>query len=244
MRHNVAGYDSYFTVGGGATAAGRPLAGLAGFAQGQGAAIGGTVKSNSAATFNIPAGPANVLSITVHGDVLPDIPLTAGAAVPIDTLLADINAGLATIYAGLATPPVPPLLHVSREGDRVVIATANRGQADTRLLIGGGAAAAFNFRRLDGAAQGAGVDGLGRNEPAFVQSEVGPFTVEEGANFAFVLNNGAAGIALADLVVSCTTAALGNLQQVTAENCAMRSTPQRQRRCRQARWSPRSRTAA
>ena len=90
----------------------------------------------------------------------------------------------------------------------MVIATANRGQADTRLLIGGGAAAAFNFRRLDGAAQGAGVDGLGRNEPAFVQSEVGPFTVEEGANFAFVLNNGAAGIALAHLVVSCTTAAL------------------------------------
>ena len=104
VRHNVAGYDSDSTVGGGATAAGRPLAGLAGFAQGQGAAIGGTVKSNSAATFNIPAGPANVLSITVHGDVLPDIPLTAGAAVPIDTLLADINAGLATIYAGLGHP--------------------------------------------------------------------------------------------------------------------------------------------
>jgi phage tail sheath protein FI len=211
VRHNVAGYESYFTVGGGATAAGRPLAGMAGFAQGQGSAIGATLKSNAAATFNIPAGPANVLSITVHGDVLPDITLTAGAAVPIDTLLADINAGL-------AAPAMRGLARARREGDRVAISTTNRGQSDSRLLIGGGAAAAFNFRRLDGTVQGAGVDGMGRNEPAFVQSDAGPFTVEEGANFSVVLNNGAAGVDLAPLVINFTTgAAFPNLQQVTAE---------------------------
>jgi len=211
VRHNVAGYESYFTVGGGATGAGRPLAGMAGFAQGQGDAIGGTVRSNAAATFNIPVGPANVLGITVHGDVLPDITLTAGAAVPIDTLLAEISAAV-------AAPAMRGLLRASRDGDRIVIATANRGQADSRILVAGGAAAAFNFRRLDGAVQGAGVDGMGRNEPAFVQSDAGPFTIEEGANFSFVVNNGAAGALLAPLVINFATgSAFPNLQQVTAE---------------------------
>lgn len=211
VRHNVAGYESYFTVGGGATGAGRPLAGMAGFAQGQGAAIGGSVRSNAAATFNIPAGPANVLSLTVRGDVLPDITLTAGATVPIDTLMADINAGL-------AVAAMRGLVRARHDGDRIVLSTTNLGAVDSRLLVGGGAAAAFNFRRLDGTVQGAGVDGLGRNEPAFVQSEVGPYTIEEGANLSFVLNNGVAGADLAPLVVSFTTgAAFPNLQQVTAE---------------------------
>lgn len=211
VRHNVSSYEHYFTVGGGATGAGRPLAGMAGFAQGQGPAIGGTLRSNAAATFNIPAGPANVLSLTVHGDVLPDITLTSGATVAIDTLLADINAGL-------AAATMRGLVRARRDGDRIVLSTTNRGAADARLLVGGGAAAAFNFRRLDGTAQGAGVDGMGRNEPAFVQSDVGPYTIEEGANFSFVLNNGVAGADLAPLVINFTTgAAFPNLQQVSAE---------------------------
>lgn len=210
VRHNVAGYENYFTVGGGATGAGRPLAGMAGFAQGQGDAIGGTVRSNAAATFNIPAGPANVLSITVRGDTLPDIPLTSGAAVPIDTLVSELQAA----FAGAA---VRGLLRVRRDGDRIVISSSNRGAADSRILVAGGAAAAFNFRRLDGAVQGAGVDGMGRNEPAFVQSDVGPFTIEEGANLSIAVNNGVAGAMLAPIVVNFTTgAAFPNLQQVSA----------------------------
>lgn len=212
VRHNVAGYESYFTVGGGATAAGRPLAGMAGFAQGQGDAIGGSVRSNAAATFNIPVAPANVLSITVHADVLPDITLTSGATVPIDTLMAEIQAGL-------AAPAMRGLVRARRDGDRILLSATNRGQSDSRLLVGGGAAAAFNFRRLDGTAQGGtGVDGMGRNEPAFVQSDAGPFTVEEGANFSFLVNNGAAGALLAPIVVNFTTGmAFPNLQQVSAQ---------------------------
>lgn len=211
VRHNVASFESYFSVGGGATGAGRPLLGMAGFAQGQGAAIGATVKSAVATTFAIPAGPANVLSFSVRGDVLPDIVLTAGAAVPIDTVLADINAALATAAMG-------GLLRARREADRLVISTTNRGATDTRLVVAGGSAAALNFRRLDGSVMGAGVDGLGRSEPAFVQNEPGPYTVEEGANFSLTVNNGAAGADLAPLVINFTTgAAFPNLQLVSAE---------------------------
>lgn len=211
VRHNVAGYESYYTIAGGATAAGRPLAGLNGFAQGQGAALGGTVRSNAAATFNIPAAPGNVLAFTVRGDVLPDVALTSGAAVAIDTVLAELQAAF-------AAPAMRGLLRARRDGDRLVVSTANLGQADSRLLVAGAAAAAFNFRRLDGTALGAGVDGFGRNEPAFVQSDTGPFTLEEGANLSFLVNNGAAGALLPAIVVNFATgASFPNLQQVTPE---------------------------
>jgi hypothetical protein len=33
VNHNTAGYDSYFVIGGGAVAAGRPLLGMTGFHQ-------------------------------------------------------------------------------------------------------------------------------------------------------------------------------------------------------------------
>lgn len=211
VRHNVAGYDSYFTIGGGATGAGRPLLGMAGFQQGAGAAMGATLKTASAATFNIPGVPANVLQISVHGDVLPDIVLTAGAAVPIDTLLADINAAL-------ATPAMGGLLRATREGSRLVVSSSNLGASDSRLLIAGGAAAALALTQLDGSAQPvAGVDGFGRSEPAFVQSDVGPFTLEEGANLSLTMNNGVAGADSAAIVVNFITgAAFPNLQQATA----------------------------
>ncbi|MDX2298422.1 MAG: phage tail sheath subtilisin-like domain-containing protein [Xanthomonadaceae bacterium] len=210
VRHNVAGYESYFTIGGGATGAGRPLVGLAGFQQGAGTAIGATLKTASAATFNLTA-PNNVLSISVHGNVLPNIVLTAGAAVPIDTVLADLNAAF-------AAPATAGLLRARKEGSRLVISTTNLGTADSRMLIAGTAAAVLNLTQFDGSAQpGAGVDGLGRSEPAFVQSDVGPFTLEEGANLSFTVNNGVAGADLAPLVVNFTTGAtFPNLQQVSA----------------------------
>ncbi|MGH7620094.1 MAG: phage tail sheath family protein [Gemmatimonadaceae bacterium] len=211
VKHNVAGYENTFTIGGGSTAAGRPLAGLAGFQSGQGDAIGGTLKASPAQTFTIPAGPNNVLTLTVHGDVLPNVVLTSGAAVTIDQVMRDINTAF-------ANPAMGGLVTARREGDRVVVATSNRGAADSHLLIAGGAAAALDFRELDGTAQPAGgVDGMGRSEPGFVQSDVEPFSIEDGSNFSIVVNNGAAGADLAPIVVNFTTgAAFPNLQQISA----------------------------
>lgn len=215
VRSNVAAFDRYFTIGGGATAAARPLNGLAGFAQGQGEALGATLRSAPvpAGTYAIPAAPNNVLSITVHGDVLPDVTLSnPGAASPIDTVLADLNAAF-------ASAPFGGLLRARRDGDRLLISTTNTGSANTRMIIAGGAAGAFTFTQLNGTAQpAAGVDGFGRNEAAFVLSNEGPFTVEENANLSFVANNGAAGAALAAIVINFTTgAAFPNLQEITPE---------------------------
>jgi phage tail sheath protein FI len=211
VRHNVAGYDNFFIIGGTATAAGQPLAGLAGFAQGQGAAIGATLRSAAAPTFNIPAGPNN-LTFAVHGAPAVPITLTSGAAVPIDTLMADINNAFASAaFGGLMT--------ARREVDRIVFATTNRGAADSHLLIAGAAAAAaLTLAQADGTAQPAGgVDGLGRSEPAFVQSDIEPFTIEEGSNLSFIVNNGPAGADSAPIVVNFATGnAFPNLQQVTA----------------------------
>ena len=212
VRHNVAGYDSSFVIGGTSTAVGKELAGLAGLAQGQGAAIGATLRTAAAATFNIPAGPGN-LSFAVHGDPAVPVTVTSGAAVTIDTLLTDLNTAF-------ATAPLGGLLTARRDGNRIVIATTNRGSADSHLLVAGAAApaGALGLVQADGTPQpAAGIDGLGRSEPAFVQSDVEPFTVEEGANLSFTVNNGAAGAASADIVVSFTTgAAFLNLQHVTA----------------------------
>jgi phage tail sheath protein FI len=212
VRHNVAGHDTFFTIGGGATAAGRPLAGLATFARGQGAAIGATLYSAAAATFNIPAGPGN-LTVAVHGDPAVAINLTSGGAVPIDTLAGE----LATAFA---QPPLRGLVAVRRDGNRLIISTINRGAANNQLVVAGAAAGAgaLNLTQADGTAPpGAGVDGLGRSEPAFVQSGEEPFTVEEGANFAFVVNNAAGGADSADITVNLTTSnTLPNLQQITA----------------------------
>jgi phage tail sheath protein FI len=210
VRQNVAGYDASFSIGGGATAVGRPLDGLAGFAQGAGPAIGATLRSAVGTTFAI-TGATNTLTFTVHGDVLPNVTLTTGAAVPIDTVLADIN----TAFAGAA---MGGLLRARRMGNRIVVSTTNVGGADNRLIVAGTAAATMDFRELDGTVPpGAGIDGSGRSEPAFVQTEAGPFTIEEGANLSFTVNNGVAGAPLAPLVLSFTTgASFPNLQQVSA----------------------------
>lgn len=215
VRSNVAAFDSYFTLGGGATAVGRPLAGLAGFAQGQGAALGATLRTAvvAAGTYNIPAAPNNVLTFSVNGDALPNVTLSnAGAASPIDTVLADLNAAFATTsFAGL--------LRARRDGDRLLISTTNRGNANSQLLAAGAAAAAFTFTQLDGSAQpGAGVAGAGRNEAAVVVSNEGPFTLEENSNLSFIVNNGVAGANVAPIVVNFATgAAFPNLQQITPE---------------------------
>lgn len=211
VRHNVAGYEHYFTIGGGAVAGGRPLAGLGGPRQGEGAAAGATLRSTSAPTFNIPAAPGNILSITVHGNVLPDINLTTGATVAVETLLADLNAAFAAPSSG-------GLLRARQEGNRLVVSTTNQGATNSALLIGGAANAVLGFLQWDGSAQpGAGSVGFGRAEPAFVQSDVGPFTLEQGANLSFTVNNGVAGADLAPVVVNFVAgAAFPNLQQVTA----------------------------
>lgn len=213
VRHGAAGYDHYLNIGGLATAAGRPLAGLAGFKQGEAAALGATLKSAVAPTFNIPAAPDNVLAVTVNGSALPDIDLSVGPAVPIDTVLAEINAAA----AGAAG-----LLKARREGDRIVVSATNRGAANSTLRIAGTANGVLNFRQLPGTAQPAGgTVGFGRSEPAFVQSGVGPFTLEENANLTFKVNNGALGANPLEIAVSLVVDAnITNLQNVTAQQLA------------------------
>lgn len=209
VRHNVAGYDSFFSIGGTATNAAAALEGLAVFAQGEGAAIGATLRTASAATFNIAAGPNN-LTFAIHGAAALPITVTSGASVAIGDLLNSINIAF-------ALPALGGLMSARKEGNRIVFSTTNRGSANSNLLIAGPAAAALTLTQANGTAQPVGgVDGQGRSEPAFVQSDVGPFTVEEGANLKFIVNNDPAGADSADIVVNFTTAAFPNLQQVTA----------------------------
>lgn len=212
LRANDAGYDAYFILSGTATGAG-PLAGMAGFAQGAGPALGATLRSVAAVTFDTSAN--NTLNIRVHGDPLPAINLTANAATPIDTIIGELNAAFAAAK-GLA--------RARRDGDRIVIETVNRGSSNAELRVTGSAAGALSLRPLNRTAAYADDDvvpGFGRNEPAFVQSDVGPFTVEEGANFSIVTNNGVLGVDAAALLITFTTGAdFRNLQQVTAEDLA------------------------
>jgi phage tail sheath protein FI len=215
LRSNVSGFDAYFTLSGNSTGAG-PLAGMAGFAQGVGAALGGTLKSAAATTFNTTGNTD--LDVTVNGGALPTINLTGNAALPIDTVISELNAAFATSANGL--------VRARREGDRVVIETVNRGAADSELRVDGDAATALTLRPLNRVAAYAANDpvpGLGRSEPAFLQSDVGPFTVSEGSNFSIVTNNGALGADTTALVVDFVTgAAFPNLQQVTADQLAAR----------------------
>jgi len=216
VRANAAGYDQYFILSGTATGGGRPLSGMAGFAQGRGAALGATVKSAVGTTFNTGGGN-NVLQVSVGGDALPPINLTANAAAPIDTLVGEIDTAFRANANGL--------LAVRREGDRIVISTTNLGNANNTLAVSGTGAAALNFRQLDGTAiPGGGIPGFGRSEPAFIQSDEGDdgkFTIEEGANFALTVNNGALGADSPAITINFATGAdFPNLQQVTAAQLA------------------------
>ncbi len=220
IRANVAGYEDFFVLSGNATGVGAPLAGMAGFAQGQGAAIGGAVASNAATTFNTVGN--NVLTISVNGNPLPAINVTANAAAGIEQIVSDIGAAFATNANGL--------LRVRRAGDRIVISSANRGTAQSGIVVDGTAAAigVLGFRPLDrGLAYNPGdtVSGQGASDPAFVQSAFEPFVVEQNANLQILVNNGVLGAASAAIVLSFTTsAAFPNLQLVTAAQIVARIT--------------------
>jgi phage tail sheath protein FI len=215
LRSNVAGFDSYFTLGGSSITAG-PLAGMGGFAQGAGAAVGGSVKSTVATTFNTVGNTA--LNITVNGGVLPVINLAANAASPIDTVVGEINTALATSANGL--------VRARREADRIVLETVNRGATDSELRVGGAAATALAFRPFDRAATYAAGDpvvGFGRSEPAFLQSGAAPFVLEPNTNLSIVTNNGTLGADTAAIVLDFVTGTdFPNLQQVTATQLANR----------------------
>src|SRR5262249_32122086 len=132
LRANAAGYDQYFILSGTATGGGRPLDGMAVFAQGKGAAIGATAKSKVAdpgGTFDLSAAN-NKLTVTVHGDALPDIDLTGTATDPIDGVVAKIDAAF-------RAPAVNGLAAVRRLGNRILISTANLGSADNALDVTG-----------------------------------------------------------------------------------------------------------
>jgi phage tail sheath protein FI len=204
---NTPGYDKYFILSGTATAAGRPLEGLAGFAQGSGPAIPAILKSTSQATFDTSGGK-NVFKITVHGDALPDVNVTSGAAVPASTLVTDFNTEFATKAKGT--------VRASLEGQRVVISTVNTGAADTGLQITGAGEPSLTFRRLDrGGVANDIINGQGRSDPALVQSAPGPFAFADNSAFTIATNNGVLGAATS-ATVNITSAVFPNLAQVTA----------------------------
>jgi hypothetical protein len=206
ITHNSASFDKYFLLSGTATAAGRPLEGLAGFAQGAGEAVAAVTKSVAAATFDTSAGK-NVLNLTVHGDALPAINLTENAALPVAQAVSELSTEFAAKAVGLLT--------VSREGDRVVIATVNKGAADTTLAVAGTADASLQFRGFDRTS--ATVNGMGRSEAAFVQSTTGPFSLADNSNFTIMVNNGPPATQNIVITVNITAAALPNLAQVTSD---------------------------
>jgi len=207
VQSSSGGFDKYFILGGAATAAARPLVGLAGFAAGTGEAIGATVKSAAQATFDTTGGN-NLLNISVHGDALPVITLTPSATHTAATLASEINTALASTAHGL--------LAVSTQGNRVVISTVNKGASDSTLALSGTAAAQLQFLNLDRTA--ATTTGQGRSEAAFVQSAPGPFALSDASNFTITLNNGVLADPALNVVITVPLGAanIANLAQATA----------------------------
>lgn len=209
VKSSSAGFDKYFILGGAATAVGRPLVGLAGFAAGTGEAIGATVKSAAQATFDTTGGN-NLLNISVHGDAIPVITLTPSATHTATTLASEINTALASTANGL--------LAVSTQGNRVVISTVNKGASDSTLALSGTAAAQLQFLNLDRTA--ATTTGQGRSEAAFVQGAPGPFALADGSNFTITLNNGTLTNPNVVVTVPLGAANIANLAQATAAEIA------------------------
>lgn len=214
IRHNAAGYDQYFSITVSGATATASLAGLAGFAQGVGAALGGTLKSAPNVSYDIAAGlPATrTLTIQAGATTLNNIVLAEGAGQPMAVVLGQIQAAL-------ATDPEGHRVRVSAEGLRIVIGTTNRGSADAALTLGGTAAAMFGFRQLDGtAAPGTGSVGFGRNERGQLISSPGPFVLSAGSQQEFLIEGQAAG---AGVVVTYDLGAqITNLQNVSAAQVA------------------------
>jgi len=208
VTHNVPGFDKYFILSGTATAGGRPLAGIDGFAQGSGPAIGGTLKSLAAASFNVTAAN-NTLKITVHGDPLPDIKLSVNAAHTTTTISSEINASLAANARGL--------VRARTEGNRVVITTTNAGAKDSSLSVAGTGDGLFRFRRFDrSGASGAAVDGQGGSQVALVQSAPGDFTIADNSDFTITVNNGTLA-ADVQIQVTLNTGNIKNLTKATGQ---------------------------
>lgn len=213
IRANAPGFDRYFIVSGPATGVGRPLEGLAGFAQGSGAAIGGTLKSVAAAGgFIIPIAPDNRLTFTVHGDPF-NVDLTPGANRSASAIANELNSDFQTNRNRI--------LVASAEGNRITIATTNKGTADSALAIAGTANVVLNF--MDFQRASAVTAGQGRSEPAFVQSDSATdengFLLTDGANFSIVVNNGTLG-ANTSFTVTFNAATIPNLQNVAAQTIA------------------------
>jgi phage tail sheath protein FI len=216
LTHNSAGYESYFVLGGRAATAGV-LIGMAGLRQGRGAATAAQVRSRAVTTFNTGGGN-NVLTVAVGNPATSiNINLTADAAAPIDTLVAEIRAALTANANGLAS--------VRRTGDCILIETANRGANDSTLTVTGTAAGTgvLDMRPIDRTqAVGTAANGQGASEAAFLLSNVEPFQIEENANFSIAVNNGALNATLQALpstfkfVPNATT----QLQKATAAQLA------------------------
>lgn len=198
-----AGYDRYFRL---TLANAAPLAGLAGFAQGVGAALGATLKSAAAPTFAIVAGDDD-LTFTVAGTALPTVTLAAGNR-SVESLVDELRTAFAAATFG-------GRLQARLEGQRVVVSTTNLGDStDTRLIVSGDAVAALNLRTVDGAVPpGGGIVGFGRNEPALLVSAPGPFVLSANASHEFLLDGAASGVT----VTYALGAIITNLQNVSAE---------------------------
>jgi phage tail sheath protein FI len=209
VRHNAAGYDQGFGIG-----ANAGIAGMSGAYRGAGAAIGGTLLTAAQPTFNIAA-PNNVVSFTLNGNLVGSVTLTAGAA----RTLEQVRSELATAFANAT---FGNQFGVRLYGSRLMIYTTNIGANNSTMLIGGTGAPTLGLTQMDGTAQpGGGVAGLGSSEAAFVQSNVGPFTVESGANLSFFVNNDTDGSESAAITVTFNTGlAFPNLQQITADQLA------------------------
>ena len=215
VQSNNPGFDNYFILGGTSTAAGRPLAGLAGLSSGP--AVGGTLKSKSAPTFDLSGGN-NVLNLKVHGNTVPTINLPSTATETADSIVQALNTAFTT------TSNVNGALTAHKNGNQVVISTTNVGAADSTLEVIAGSTAdtVLTLRNFDHSASP--VNGFGRSEAAFVQSAPGPFALSDGSNFTITVNNGILpnppNVPNIVVTVPLGAANIANLAQATAAEIA------------------------
>jgi len=201
---NAAGYDKYFTV----TTNAAALAMVSNFAQGSGPAIPALLKS-TAGPFAI-TGANNTLVVTVHGEALA-VPIPALAVNP----AASAAAVVAQLMAGITAAGATNFVTAFVENGRVVIATVNKGTADTALATSGTAQALFGFASPSGTAGSSA--GFGRNEAAFIQSAQGPFAIADGSNFTITVNNDTTVGATTTITVNLGAANINNLAQATPQ---------------------------
>ncbi len=207
IQHNAAGFDQAFSIGN----ATPGIAGMNGFYRGSGAAVGAILLTATSAAFDTSAGK-NVVSFTLNTFLVGSVTLTEDLALPRADVLTQLNAAFANATFG-------GQFSARLYGNRLMISTTNTGANNSIMLISGSGAGPLGLVQMNGDPQpGGGVFGLGSSEAAFVQSKVGPFTVESGANLSFFVNNDIDGSESAAITVNFTTGlAFPNLQQVTAD---------------------------